>query len=134
MSSTAGVHRPEEVYDDDIDTYIHSLPLANTLHWWSAHFNTRIHINRIRFVARKDFPSRLGTYNIFSILNDQNTRSSLSKVFFANTGSISLINKEKTLTCDQIADGIIVESPPNKNGKLLNFAEIYIYGEEEKLD
>lgn len=111
-------------------TIVHTVHDTTIVHWWRAHFNTRIRIRRIHLVARQDCcENRISDNDIFSILNDPNTGSS-SKILIGNTASVTLVNKAKFLDCDQIADGIIIESAFTANDGVLNFAEIYINAEE----
>ena len=123
---------PEKAYDGNINTQIHSVPDNTALHWWRGDFNARIRIKSIRLVARQDCcQNRLDSYEIFAVLSDAKTGTS-TKILFATTQDITMVNEEKRLNCNQIADGLILESPISKNGGLLNFGEIYIYGEEVK--
>ena len=123
---------PEKAHDGDINTHIHSVFSNTALHWWRGDFNARIWIKSIRLVARQDCcEDRLDSYEIFAVLSDAKTGTS-TKNLFATTQDITMVNKEKRLNCNQIADGLILESPIGKNGGLLNFGEIYIYGEEVK--
>ena len=131
MSSIYSDAGPKKAYDGNILTDIHSDVSSTALHWWRADFNTRIRIKSIRLVARKNCcPERFNDYQIFAVLNDAKTGTS-EKILFASTLGIPIVSEEKTLNnFNQIADGLILESPIGENSGVLNFAEIYIYGEE----